>query len=92
MMGRRWVVVPLLLIMGADLLALPLTHATTTTLLLVAMAIGFVDDIGSGMMTTPGADHAPRSGRARCPVAWGCWPPPWRRGPASQLPECCLFS
>ena len=48
-MGRRWVVVPSMLIMGAGLLALPLTH-NATTLLLAAMAIGFGNGIGSGMM------------------------------------------
>jgi len=68
-MGRRWVVVPSLLIMGAGMLALPLTH-NATTLLLAAMAIGFGNGIGSGMMMTLGADHAPRKGRAHFLGAW----------------------
>jgi MFS family permease len=69
LMGRRWVVVPSLVIMGAGLLALPLTH-DAGTLLLAAMAIGFGNGIGSGMMMTLGADHSPRKGRAHFLGAW----------------------
>jgi len=68
-MGRRWVVVPSLLIMGAGLLALPLT-IDAWTLLLAAMAIGFGNGIGSGMMMTLGADHSPRKGRAHFLGVW----------------------
>ncbi|MEP6969095.1 MAG: MFS transporter [Betaproteobacteria bacterium] len=68
-MGRRWVVVPSMLIMGLGMLALPLTH-DATSLLLAAMAIGFGNGIGSGMMMTLGADHAPRKGRAHFLGAW----------------------
>lgn len=69
LMGRRWVVVPSLVIMGAGMLALPLTY-DATTLLLAAMAIGFGNGIGSGMMMTLGADHAPRHGRAHFLGVW----------------------
>lgn len=69
LMGRRWVVVPSLVIMGAGMLALPLTY-DATTLLLAAMAIGFGNGIGSGMMMTLGADHAPRNGRAHFLGLW----------------------
>jgi MFS family permease len=68
-MGRRWVVVPSLVIMGAGLLALPLTH-NAQTLLLVAMVIAFGNGIGSGMMMTLGADHSPRDGRAHFLGLW----------------------
>ena len=68
-MGRRWVVVPSLVIMGAGLLALPLTH-NAQTLLLAAMAIAFGNGIGSGMMMTLGADHSPRHGRAHFLGLW----------------------
>ena len=68
-MGRRWVVVPSLVIMGAGLLLLPLTH-NAQTLLLVAMAIAFGNGIGSGMMMTLGADHSPRHGRAHFLGLW----------------------
>ena len=68
-MGRRWVVVPSLVIMGLGLLALPLTQGAGA-LLLAAMAIGFGNGIGAGMMMTLGADHAPRIGRAHFLGAW----------------------
>ncbi|MEI6759531.1 MAG: MFS transporter [Betaproteobacteria bacterium] len=68
-LGRRWVAVPSLVIMGAGLLALPLTQ-DATTLLLAAMAIGFGNGIGSGMVMTLGADHSPRQG---CAHFLGLW-------------------
>lgn len=67
--GRRWVAVPSMLIMGAALLLTPLTHGAWT-LLLVALAIGFGNGIGSGMLMTLGADHAPRHGRAHFLGVW----------------------
>lgn len=68
-LGRRWVVVPSMLIMGAGLLLVPFTY-DATTLLLAAMAIGFGNGIGSGMMMTLGADHSPRNGRAHFLGVW----------------------
>lgn len=67
--GRLWVVVPSLVIMGLGMVALPLT-AGAITLLVVAMVIGFGNGIGSGMMMTLGADHAPRKGRAHFLGVW----------------------
>jgi MFS family permease len=67
--GRRWVVVPSMTIMGAALLLTPLTHGAPS-LLLAAMAIGFGNGIGSGMVMTIGADHSPRVGR---PHFLGVW-------------------
>ncbi|QHJ01051.1 MFS transporter [Xylophilus rhododendri] len=67
--GRRWVAVPSMLIMGLAMLLMPLT-AGATTLLLVSMAIGFGNGIGSGMIMTLGADHSPRHGR---PHFLGVW-------------------
>lgn len=67
--GRRWVAVPSMVIMGAALLLTPLTHGATT-LLLAAMAIGFGNGIGSGMVMTLGADHSPRIGRAHFLGVW----------------------
>jgi len=67
--GRRWVAVPSMLIMGVALLAMPLT-AGATALLLVSMAIGFGNGIGSGMIMTLGADHSPRHGRAHFLGVW----------------------
>ncbi|KQW00151.1 MFS transporter [Rhizobacter sp. Root1221] len=67
--GRRWVAVPSMVIMGAALLLTPFTHGATT-LLLAAMAIGFGNGIGSGMVMTLGADHSPRIGRAHFLGVW----------------------
>jgi MFS family permease len=67
--GRRWVAIPSMLTMGAALLATPLTHGSTT-LLLAALAIGFGNGIGSGMIMTIGADHAPPAGRAHFLGMW----------------------
>jgi MFS family permease len=67
--GRRWVAVPSMLIMGTALLLMPLTTGFTT-LLLAALAIGFGNGIGSGMIMTLGADHSPRHGRAHFLGVW----------------------
>lgn len=67
--GRRWVAVPSMLIMGTALLLMPLTSGFTT-LLLAAMAVGFGNGIGSGMVMTLGADHSPRHGRGQFLGVW----------------------
>ncbi|MDO9434949.1 MFS transporter [Hydrogenophaga sp.] len=67
--GRRWVAVPSMVIMGTALLLMPFT-AGFTTLLLVALAIGFGNGIGSGLIMTLGADHSPRHGRAHFLGVW----------------------
>lgn len=67
--GRRWVAVPSMAVMGAALLLTPMTTGVTT-LLLAAAAIGFGNGIGSGMVMTLGADHAPRTGRAHFLGLW----------------------
>jgi MFS family permease len=67
--GRRWVAVPSMVIMGVALLLTPFTHGSTT-LLLAALAIGFGNGIGSGMVMTIGADHSPRAGRAHFLGVW----------------------
>lgn len=67
--GRRWVAVPCMVIMGIGLVLMPFTHSALT-LLLAAMAIGFGNGIGSGMVMTLGADHSPRRGR---PQFLGVW-------------------
>jgi MFS family permease len=67
--GRRWVAVPSMVIMGVALLLTPFTQGATT-LMLAAMAIGFGNGIGSGMVMTLGADHSPRSGRAHFLGVW----------------------
>ena len=67
--GRRWVAVPSMVIMGIAMLATPLTNSATT-LLLAALAIGFGNGIGSGMIMTIGADHSPQQGRAHFLGVW----------------------
>ncbi|MBO9647682.1 MAG: MFS transporter [Variovorax sp.] len=67
--GRRWVAVPSMVIMGVAMLLMPLTTGFAT-LLIAALAIGFGNGIGSGMIMTLGADHAPRNGRAHFLGVW----------------------
>jgi MFS family permease len=67
--GRRWVAVPSMLIMGTALLLMPLTTGFYT-LLVAALAIGFGNGIGSGLIMTLGADHSPRHGRAHFLGVW----------------------
>ena len=67
--GRRWVAVPSMVIMGTALLLMPFTTGFNT-LLLASLAIGFGNGIGSGMIMTLGADHAPRHGRAHFLGVW----------------------
>ncbi|HUP09841.1 MAG TPA: MFS transporter [Caldimonas sp.] len=67
--GRNWVAVPSMAIMGAALLLTPLTHGAWT-LLVAALAIGFGNGIGSGMVMTLGADYSPSPGRAHFLGVW----------------------
>jgi MFS family permease len=67
--GRRWVAVPSMLIMGTALLLMPLTQSAWTVLI-VAMAVGFGNGIGSGLVMTLGADHSPPGARARFLGMW----------------------
>jgi len=67
--GRSWVAVPSMAIMGAALLLTPLAHGAVA-LLVAAIAIGFGNGIGSGMVMTLGADHSPTPGRAHFLGMW----------------------
>jgi len=67
--GRVWVAVPSMLIMGLAMLLMPLTTGALT-LLAAALAIGFGNGIGSGIIMTIGADHSPRHGRAHFLGVW----------------------
>jgi MFS family permease len=69
MKGRRWVAVPSMLVLGAGLLLMPLTHSAAT-LLIAATVIGFGNGIGTGIVLTLGADHSPRAGRAHFLGVW----------------------
>jgi MFS family permease len=67
--GRGWVAVPSMVIMGTAFLLTPLTHGAGT-LLMVSLLIGFGNGIGSGLIMTLGADHAPVAGRAHFLGLW----------------------
>lgn len=67
--GRRWVAVPSMAIIGLAMLAMPFTVGFVT-LLIAAVAIGVGNGIGSGLIMTLGADHAPRHGRAYFLAVW----------------------
>lgn len=67
--GRRWVAVPSMLVMGTALLLMPFTQGPWT-LLIAAMALGFGNGIGSGLIMTLGADHSPPGERARFLGVW----------------------
>lgn len=67
--GRRWVAVPSMVVMGVAMLLMPFTTGFVS-LLIAALAIGFGNGIGSGMIMTLGADHSPRHGRAHFLGVW----------------------
>jgi MFS family permease len=67
--GRQWVAIPSTLIMGVALLLIPLTGGFTS-LLLVALLIGFGNGISSGLVMTLGADFSPDRGRGQFLGLW----------------------
>ncbi|MDQ0029054.1 MFS transporter [Arthrobacter bambusae] len=67
--GRQWVAIPSSVIMGAALEFIPLT-AGFTSLLLVALLIGFGNGISSGLVMTLGADFSPDRGRGQFLGLW----------------------
>ncbi|WAC75520.1 MFS transporter [Roseateles sp. SL47] len=67
--GRRWVAVPSMVIIGIAMLLMPWTTGLVS-LLIAAMAVGIGNGIGSGLIMTLGADHAPRLGRAYFLGVW----------------------
>jgi MFS family permease len=67
--GRTWVAVPSMLILGLGHLLMPLTHdAVTIALASVVMGVG--NGIGSGIIATIGADVAPVARRPEFLSAW----------------------
>lgn len=67
--GRRWVVVPSMLILGASLVLMPLTQSAGA-LTAVAMLMGFGNGLGSGIIMTIGADVSPETSRITFLGAW----------------------
>ena len=68
-MGRRWVVIPSMLLLGVSLALLPFTGGITTYAT-VAGLMGIGNGLGSGIIMTIGADVAPDGGRAAFLGAW----------------------
>lgn len=68
-LGRNWVVVPSMLILGAAHVVLPLAGGTAS-FAAVAMLMGFGNGIGSGIVMTLGSDLSPTASRA---VFLGVW-------------------
>ncbi len=67
--GRAWVAVPSMLILGIAHLVLPLTH-TPATLAAVAVVMGFGNGISSGLIMTMGADLSPPEARTEFLGVW----------------------
>ncbi len=68
-LGRLWVALPSVVLMGASLVLTPLT-AGLTSFLIVSMLMGFGNGIGSGLIMTLGADASPRVGRTEFLGIW----------------------
>ncbi|SDP39504.1 Predicted arabinose efflux permease, MFS family [Nakamurella panacisegetis] len=67
--GRLAVALPSMTILGAAMMALPLTSGAIS-LTVVAMVMSFGNGIGSGIMMTLGADAAPAVGRIKFLGIW----------------------
>ncbi|HEX7380919.1 MAG TPA: MFS transporter, partial [Nevskiaceae bacterium] len=67
--GRLWVAVPSVLIMGIAMMLEPLTIGLVS-FVIVSMAIGLGNGIGSGLVMTIGADASPRDGRTQFLGLW----------------------
>ena len=67
--GRLWVAVPSLVVLGASLALVPITHSVVT-LTVVGLLMGVGNGMSSGIVMTLGADLAPPDQR---PVFLGVW-------------------
>lgn len=67
--GRKWTVVPSLLLLGASLVLLPMAHSFAG-LLLVGLLSGFGNGLGSGAVMTLGTDLAPKVGSGEFLGLW----------------------
>ncbi|CCH78232.1 putative transporter [Nostocoides japonicum T1-X7] len=68
-LGRRWVAIPCMTLMGVAFLVLP--HTATLAGVGAAAIVGSVGNgLGSGIVMTLGADHAPSEGRAQFLGGW----------------------
>ncbi|KGN36654.1 MFS transporter [Knoellia subterranea] len=67
--GRVWIAVPFLLVLGAGMVLLPLSHGFAAVAA-VSTVMGIGNGIGSGIVQTLGADLAPVAGRAQFLSVW----------------------
>ena len=67
--GRKWVIVPSLLVLSASLILMPLT-GTFGSFLLVGLLSGFGNGLGSGAVMTLGADLSPRDAAGEFLGVW----------------------
>ncbi len=67
--GRKWVIVPSLLVLSASLILMPLT-GSFGSFLLVGLLSGFGNGLGSGAVMTLGADLAPRDAAGQFLGVW----------------------
>lgn len=68
-LGRLWIGIPGMVVMGAALAVLPLTHAVTS-IGAVAVLLGLGNGMTSGILMTLGADVAPPAARAQFLGLW----------------------
>lgn len=67
--GRRWIAIPSMLIMAASLVLMPWTTGVVS-LLIISIALGLGNSIGSGLVMTVGADASPNLGRTQFLGIW----------------------
>lgn len=68
-LGRVWVVAPMMLVLSASFLALPMA-TSAVGLLVVAVVMALGNGLGSGIVMTLGADAAPATDRGQFLGAW----------------------
>jgi MFS family permease len=68
-LGRLWVAIPAMVLLGVGMVALPLSRGVVTMgVVAIGMSVG--NGIGSGIMMTLGADTAPRNDRTSFLSIW----------------------
>ena len=67
--GRVWVAVPSMVVLGAGMALLPLTHSFAA-ITAVAVVLGVGNGIGSGLVMTLGADASPADARVQFLGGW----------------------
>ncbi len=68
--GRKFTVVPCMALLATGFLLLPLVAHDFWSIAVVGILLGFANGMGSGIVMTIGADHAPVASRAAFLGAW----------------------